>query len=300
MWKDYLTLHFIIIIWGFTAILGKESGLPAPELVFYRTGIAAVVLAIWLVWQRKTIRLGKRTMRGMFLTGMLVGLHWTLFFAAIYYSNVSLCLAGIATSTLWTSFTEPIMMRRKILWYEVLLGVLIIYGLQIILRAEFDHVLGLILAVGAALLAAIFAVINARYAKKYDPYVISFWQMSGAWVFCALFLPIYAYFFAENQTLQFNTTTWGWGAILILSLVCTVYAYSLAVKIMQRITAFTMNLSVNMEPIYGTIMAAILYQEHEQLTPDFYVGTSIVFASVLVYPILQRYDVRRKLKAKSV
>lgn len=293
MWKEYLRLHFVIFIWGFTAILGKETALPAPELVFYRTGIATIVLGVWMAWKGKQIYIGTKITKNIFLSGMLIGLHWVLFFASIYYSNVSICLAGMATSALWTAFIEPIMTKRKVLWYEVLLGLFIIYGLQIIFRAELNHVLGLSLSIISAFLAAIFAVINAKYAKKYDPYLISFWQMSGACVFTMLFLPFYAYFLVETHTLQLNTTAWGWGALLILSLLCTVYAYSLAVKIMQKITAFTMNLTVNMEPIYGISMAAILYKEHEKLTLDFYLGTAVVLISVLVYPVLKRFDEQR-------
>ncbi len=295
MWKDYLTVHFIVLIWGFTAVLGKESGLPATELVFYRTGISAVALGIWLALQGKKLTVGRNAIKHLLLTGILVGLHWNLFFGAVYYSNVSVCLAGMASATLWTAFTEPIMMRRRILWYEVVIGILIIYGLQVIFSAEFDHVLGLSLAIASAFLAAVFAVLNARFVQKYDAQVISFWQMAGAWGASALFLPFYAHYLAENQTLQFETSAWGWGAILILSLICTVYAYSLGVKVMRKITPFMMNLSVNMEPIYGIIMAAIFYREHEQLTPDFYWGTGIVLLAVLIYPIIQRYEARRKL-----
>lgn len=296
MLRDYLRLHFVILIWGFTSILGKAMTIPAVELVFYRTLIAIVALLGVLWWRKEKIVMDRMAMLSIILVGMMVGAHWILFFASAQISTVSVCLAGISTSTLWTSMLEPLFMRRRIRLFEIFLGMLIILGLYLIFLFEFTHVWGLVLSILSALLASIFTIINARLVQHHTPYTISFFQMIGAFAFTVLFLPIYIPTLAENQELQLVPTAKDWVLLIILATVCTVYAYSVAVSLMKRISPFTMNLSVNMEPIYGILMAALIFNEHEQMTGGFYAGASIILASVLIYPIFQHWENRKTAK----
>ncbi len=298
MVRDYLLLHFVILIWGFTSILGKAMTIPAVELVFYRTLIAMVSLAGVLWWRKEKIAIDP-AMLSMILVGMMVGAHWILFFASAQISMVSVCLAGISTSTLWTSLLEPLFMRRRVRFFEIFLGILIILGLYLIFLFEFNHVWGLILSILSALLASIFTILNARLVRHHPPYTISFFQMIGAFAFTLLFLPIYIPTLAKNQTLQMFPTAQDLVLLLILATVCTVYAYSIAVSLMKRISPFAMNLSVNMEPIYGILMAALIFNEHEQMTGGFYAGTAIILASVLIYPLFQHWENRKTAKMLS-
>ncbi len=293
MVRYYLLLHFVILIWGFTSILGKAMSIPAVELVFYRTFIAIIVLAGVVWWRKEKIAIDRTAMLSMVLVGMMVGAHWILFFASAQISTVSVCLAGISTSTLWTSILEPLFMRRRVRFFEIFLGMLIILGLYLIFLFEFNHVWGLVLSILSALLASIFTILNVRLVRHHPPYTISFFQMIGAFIFTVLFLPIYAPTLAQNQTLQLVPTAQDWVLLIILATVCTVYAYSIAVSLMKRITPFAMNLSVNMEPIYGILMAALIYNEHEQMTSGFYAGTAIILVSVLIYPLLQHWENRK-------
>ncbi|MCS7017693.1 MAG: DMT family transporter [Cytophagales bacterium] len=290
MLKDYLQLHFIVLLWGFTAILGLLISIPALELVFYRTLLSVIGLAMLLFVRRQSIRIQPTTIVQLILTGSIVGLHWVLFFASARVANASICLAGMATCSLWTSVIEPFANRKAVKWYEVLSGLAIIMGLYVIFRFELNQITGLLLALGSAFLASVFTVINSRFTKKYHHHTITFYEMIGALLMALISLLVYQQFFNHSTPLQLvpQPTDWLW--IAILAWICTVYAYAEAVELMKRLTAFAINLTVNLEPVYGIILAAVLFHEHQQLTSGFYLGTVIILLAVLSYPLLKRRD----------
>ena len=298
--KDFAFLHFIVLIWGFTAILGVLIHLPSVEMVFFRTLIASLGLAVLIIVRKKhfNYRSGKHFPITLG-AGVLIAAHWILFFLSARVSNVSVCLAGMATCSLWTSFLEPLTSKKKIKPFEVFLSVLAFIGIVIIFNVEFDYFLGLILAIISAFIAALFTVINGNLTKKEDPFVITFYEMVGATVAIALFFPFYLTL-DDVSELALNPTFSDWGYLLILGLVCTVYAYSYSVKLMQRLSAFSINLTVNLEPIYGIIMALIFFPEDEQMTPGFYLGTGLILTSVLIYPLLNRAYKRKALETDNL
>jgi len=293
--KDYVKLHFIVWIWGFTAILGLLITIPAVEIVFYRTLLAFLVLGLMLKLRKRNFRLGKNEILKILGTGLLIGTHWILFFAAARVSTASVCLAGMATCSLWTSFIEPVFNRRKIDLTEVLLGFVVIVGLYIIFRFEFDHALGLIMAVSSAFLSALFTVINGQFIKKHNPYMITFYEMIGACLGTALFFPIYTIYFTDGQ-LQLLPTTFDWFYLFILAGVCTVYAYSVSVDLMKNLSAFIINLTVNLEPVYGIILAVLIFGEKEKMASGFYIGTLVILAAVLCYPVINRYKRKKAMQ----
>ncbi len=293
MLKDYLHLHFIIFLWGFTAVVGKEMTVPAVELVFYRCLLAVLGLALLLRWKNISFNIGRTAILKMLGTGCFTSLHWITFFASAKMSNVSICLAGLATTTLWTSFIEPIIMRRPLRWYEVTLGLVILCGLYLIFHFQFNFAVGLLVAISSALFVSLFSVINGTLAKQYNHFTITFYEMVGALLCTIILLPIYNYYFLDNQAIQWLSfgveNLNNWLGIAFLAIVCTVYAYAACVEIMQRLSAFTVNLSVNMEPVYGIIVAAILLNEHEKMNIGFYAGAGVILLSVLAYPLLKKY-----------
>lgn len=293
--KDYLKLHFIVWIWGFTAILGLLITIPAVEIVFYRTLFAFIALGIMLHIQEKNFSLGHKEILKIFSTGFLIAAHWILFFAAARVSTASVCLAGMATCSLWTSFLEPAFNRRKINMVEVFLGLVVILGLYVIFRFEFDHALGLTMAVLSAFLSALFTVINGKLIKSHDHYMITFYEMIGACLGTALFFPIYVTYFSDGS-LNLVPVGMDWLYLAILSLVCTVYAYSLSVELMKRLSAFVINLTVNLEPVYGIILAVLIFGEKEKMAGGFYLGTAIILAAVICYPLINRYRRRRAMQ----
>lgn len=291
--KDYLMLHLIVLIWGFTAILGLLISLPSIELVFYRTLIASVGVAAIFLFKKKSILLPFDQMIKVVLVGFVIGLHWILFFWSARVSTASVCLAGMATTSLWTAFVEPIFNRTKIKWYEVALGLMVISGLLVIFSFESGYWLGLSLALAAAFLAAVFSVLNSKLAHKHSPYQITFYEMAGACLFSLLFMPIYTNFIS-SEGLKLNWEGYDWFWLLILGGICTVYAFSVSVELMKRLTVFSINLTINLEPVYGIILAVLIFGESEKMTAQFYLGTAIILVSVLTYPVLNYWNKRRK------
>lgn len=294
--KDQLQLHFIVLIWGFTAILGVLISIPAVEIVFYRTLISFIALGLLLYFRKRNFLLGWPEVIKILATGFLIAAHWILFFAAARVSTVSVCLAGMATCSLWTSFLEPAMTKRKLKWFEVMLGLVVIVGLYVIFHFEFNHALGLSMAVGSAILSSLFTVINGKFAKNHNPYMITFYEMIGACIGTALFFPVYLEFFITDQQLQLVPNAMDWLYLAILAIICTVYAYSISVELMKRMSAFTINLTVNLEPVYGIILAYIIFREAEKMTAGFYFGTLIILLSVLAYPVLNKRYKRKALE----
>ncbi len=293
--KDYLILHFIVLIWGFTAILGLLIELPSVEVVFYRTLIAALGLFVLLKFWKRPLKINSRKQVLIILgTGCLIAAHWILFFLSARISNASVCLAGMATCSLWTSLIEPISQGRKIRSFEVLLSVVAFIGIGIIFNVEFDYLSGLLTAVLSAFIASVFTVINGRLTKTYDPYVITFYEMIGACLATILFFPIYTIYFVDALILTPSIMDWLY--LGVLAIVCTVYAYSVSVELMKRLSAFSINLVVNLEPVYGIILALIIFGSSEEMSPGFYIGTLLILTSVLLYPLLNR---RYKKKALS-
>lgn len=291
--KDFLVLHFIVLIWGFTAILGLLIHLPAPELVFYRTLIASLGVAFLFLLRKESILIPRVAMFKILATGFLIALHWILFFWSARVSTASVCLAGMATTSLWTAFVEPLINKTKIRWVEVGLGMLVISGLLVIFSFETGYWLGLSMALLAALLSAIFSTINGQFTKLYSPYHITFYEMAGACLFTLLFMPFYYQLVESGRDIQWAWIGYDWFWLFLLGGICTVYAFSVSVELMKRLRVFTINLTINLEPVYGILLAVLIFGERERMTPEFYLGTGIILVSVLAYPIYNFWSKKR-------
>lgn len=294
--RYFVQLHFIVLLWGFTAILGVLISLPPVELVFYRTLLSSIGLLGVIVIGHRNWKIRRKDLLAILFTGLLFAIHWILFFAAARVSNVSVTLTGMATGALWTAFLEPIFSRKKVKPFEVILGLIVIAGLYIVFQADLSYRDGLIMAVISAFVAAIFTILNSRFTVKYDPYVITFYEMIGATLIIGLFLPFYQKYFTESGTLNMIPVGMDWVYLLILSMVCTVYAYSASVKLLKHLTPYAINLIINLEPIYGIILALIIFGEKEKMGINFYLGASLIILSVLIYPILNRINKQKALK----
>lgn len=290
--SDYFQLHFIVLIWGFTAILGKLlTPLDASAVVLFRTLLAVLGMGAVLLGKRISISVPPADRWRLLATGMLIGLHWVMFFLAARLANVSVCLAGMATSSLWASVLEPMVFRRRTKFIEVVLGAVVMVGLYLIFRFEFDKVVGLSVAVFSAMLSSLFTIINSRFTHRYNALVISFYEMAGATVgaFGLWLLAQSTLFFDTGASVQFVPETalqWVW--LLILALVCTVYAYTVGVKLLRKFTPYMAVLTVNLEPVYGILLAVLIFGDTEHMTVGFYAGTLVILVAVLAYPFLNR------------
>lgn len=292
--KDYLLLHFIVLIWGFTSILGLLISLPPLELVFYRTLLASLGVALVMAWRRKNMLVPPAELLKIAGVGVLISLHWIFFFWSAKVSTASVCLAGMATTSLWTAFVDPIINRTKIKWYEVALGLLVISGLVVIFQFETGYWLGLSMALFSALLSALFSVFNSRLTLRHTPYQITLYEMGAASLFALLFMPVYSEFLNAGVPIQWEWKGLDWLWMLVLSGICTVYAFSVSVELMKRVSVFTINLTINLEPVYGILLAVLVLGEKEKMTPQFYLGTLIILVSVLIYPVLNFWNRRRR------
>lgn len=295
--RDYIHLNFIVVIWGFTAILGLLISIPAVEVVFYRTLISALAVAVIIKFSGNQLKIDGKSIVKMLLTGGVIAIHWIFFFASARISNASISLIGLATVALWTSLLEPVMNRRKINLFEVFLGLVIIAGLYIIYNVNLSYKLGLLMALVSALMAAIFSIINGRLAQKHHHFTITMYEMIGACLMVLLFIPIYTRYFSETRTFVWQLSWMDFMYLIVLSLVCTVYAFSASVELLKRISVFASNLFIHMEPVYGIILAVLFFKESEKMDAGFYLGGSIIVLAVFSYPVIKYYQKRRKIRS---
>lgn len=287
--KSYLHLHGIVFIWGFTAVLGALISLDALPLVWYRMAIAVVFILIYVWYKKIPLRLPTKILLQLLFAGIIIALHWFTFFRAIKVSNISVTLACLSTGAFFTSFLEPILFGRKIIWYEVFFGVIVVIGLSIIFRVESHYIEGILLALSSAFLSALFSVINSKFAKVYDPTVISFYEISGGVLFFSLFL-LGSNSFSPNF---FKISASDWMYLAILSSVCTAYAFIASVKVMRFLSPYTVMLTINLEPIYGIILAVLVFHEKEKMSPQFYLGALIILVTVITNGIVKNYQTKK-------
>ncbi|MCU0356939.1 MAG: DMT family transporter [Cyclobacteriaceae bacterium] len=288
---DYLKLHFIVFLWGFTAILGLLISIPAVEMVLYRTLLAAIGMAVVIYWKKGNLHVDNSERLKLLLIGIIVSFHWLAFFGSGRVANASVSLVGFATNSLWAALLEPLMNRKRIKAFELVLGLVVIAGLYVIFSFDFQYKLGLALGVAAGFSAALFAVLNARMVRRVDAYTITFYEMTGAFIGTALVLPAFQYFFNQGDPVNLIPSAMDWLYLAALSWICTVYAFSTGVKLMKKLSVFFIQLTLNLEPVYGIIMALMIFGNREKMTSNFYIGTAIIIGAVLLYPSLKRrYD----------
>ena len=284
--SDFLKLHFIVLLWGSTAIFGKLISIPAVEMVLYRTLLATLGMAVLILVTRGQVIVSWKDTVKLLSVGLLVGAHWIAFFASGQISTASVSLVGFATASLWTAIIEPLSNRQSVRPLEISLGVVVIIGLYIIFRFDFEYYVGLLLGILSGLLLAIFAVINSHLIKRLPAYTITLYEMAGGFVFTLLFLPVYQTVWADELSLV--PTMMDWMYISVLAIVCSVYAYNLGIELMKRISVFAIQLTLNLEPVYGIILAIVILNESQYLNTSFYIGTGIILLSVFCYPLLKR------------
>jgi len=297
MSRPYLQLHLLVLILAVTAILGRLIALPAPALVLWRTGIAALMLVLWQKI-RKQPPLTITTPRARFDTfkalgtGMILGAHWITFFGSIQLSSISVCLAGMATTSFFTALTEPLINRRRLGWSEPLLGAMVIPGLLLIIGFNVHQWQGLVFALVSAFLAALFPVVNRRLVLRgISPATLTFHEMLGACATCALVIP----FLGKAPAVFLPSATdvfW----LLILAGLCTAFAFAFHIRLLRHFTAFTANMAINFEPVYGILLAALIFHEHQDLHPSFYLGLLTIIAANMIHAVL----VRPKLESRTI
>lgn len=279
MKKAFLQLHLAVLLAGFTGILGRLITLNEGLLVWYRLLFTVVIL--WIIYAITGKKEGKtlKQLLPVYLVGVLVALHWVFFYGSIKYANVSIGLVCFSAVGFFTALLDPLILQRRIDPREIVLGLMVMAGIYLIFHFDPRYKTGIVLGIISALLATLFTIFNKKLLRTHSPRSITLHELTGGWLALSAIMPFYLYLFPVTSLVP------GWsdvGWLIFLSLFCTVIAYNLSMSALKSISPFTVNLSYNLEPVYGILLAFMVYREDKELGRGFYYGMSIILFTVLV------------------
>lgn len=285
--RAYLELHIAVLLYGLTAILGDLIQLSAIVLVWWRVLLTSVGMLLLIRISRVWQHLPRKLILQYMGIGVIVGVHWITFYGAIKLSNASVALVSFATTSFFTSLLEPLLFKVRVKWYELSLGLLILPGMALVVNSvDLSMIYGIYVGLFSAFLAALFSVLNKKLIDETHAYNITFLELGSACLFITLLLPFY---FQLDDTAAFLPPTsldWLWIGILVVF--CTILAYILNLGALKHISAFASTLTINLEPVYGIVLAWILLNDHEEVEPNFYWGVLIILMVVFSYPIIKK------------
>jgi drug/metabolite transporter (DMT)-like permease len=279
MKKAFLQLHLAVFLAGFTGILGRLIELNEGLLVWWRLLISAVSMWVVFAVSKKLRRISNTDKLKVTGIGLIAALHWVSFYGAIKYANVSVALVCFSAIGFFTALFEPLMLKKKFVWTEVLLGLLVMFGIYIIFHFDPAYKTGIIIGIISALLGALFPICNRQMMQRMNAETLLTWELSGGFLALCVLLPFYLQQFPVASMLP-AAADWKW--LLILSWLCTVWAFRLSTDALKKIPAFTVNLTYNLEPLYGIALAFVVYHENDNLQSSFYIGLSIIVLAVVL------------------
>jgi drug/metabolite transporter (DMT)-like permease len=288
--KSYLKLHLIVFIWGFTAILGALISIQADALVWYRMLLASVFLFLFILFKKESFRIPIKEFFKLIFVGLLIAVHWIFFFEAIHVSNVSITLAVFSLGAFLASILEPIFYGRKVLWYEVFFGLIIIAALAMILQVEINYFAGIMYALVSIIIGVLFTLMNGKLIEKHEPSVITFYEFLAG----VFFITIYFLFTHKFSVNFFILTSQDWIYLLILSSICTAYAFTASVKVMRVLSPYTIMLTTSLEPVYGIVLAFFIIGGKEKMSVPFYIGAFLIVITVILNGVFKHYLSNRK------
>ena len=290
VFKAYLSLHVAVLLFGFTAILGALIQITAVELVWWRVLLTALSLAFIGKGIKAVRKMPVRDVTLFLSIGVIVALHWLCFYGSIKYANASIALVCMATTSFFTALIEPVLLKSKFRIRDIILSLMVVPGMALVVQnVDVSMMKGVVVGLMSALLASLFASLNKKHIEKAHTYTITFIEMSGSWLFLSLLVPLL-------MSMDVFTFQWpspmDWIYLLILALLCTTLAFILALNSLKHLSAFASNLVINLEPVYGILLAILILKEHQDLSPGFYWGVFIILVVVIAYPFLSRKDLR--------
>ena len=287
-YKYHILLHFIIFLWGFTGILGKLIHLDFYHIVWNRLLFALIGLAIAFYFMRISLKINSfKELARLIGVGILVALHWITFYKSIQLSTASLGILCLSTVTLHVTWLEPLIMKRKFSWLEFALGLSVIGGIYIV-SSDFNSSDYEALAYGltSAIFAALFSVFNGRLVKTIPATTMTFYELLAGFIFLSIILMTRGEFDSSLFTMTMSDFLW----ILFLGLVCTSFAFLVNINALKRLGAFTVSLSINLEPVYTILLAIVILEENKLLGPKFYFGSVLIVFVVILNAVLKRKD----------
>ncbi|HOA37975.1 MAG TPA: DMT family transporter [Flavihumibacter sp.] len=290
MKSAFLKLHMAVFLAGFTGILGRLITLNEGLLVWYRLLISAGTFWILFSLQGKLQKIPRASILRIFGIGAIAALHWVCFYGSIKYANVSVALVCFSAVGFFTAILEPLILRRRFVPGELLLGMLVMLGIYLIFQFDPQYKTGIIIGMVSSLLGATFPILNRQVLKTVSVEILNTYELTGGFVVLSLLLPVYLHYFPTEHILP-SWQDFGW--LLFLSWICSVWAFQLVGFALKYISAFTVNLTYNLEPVYGILMAFAIFGENKNLNRNFYIGFSLILLAVL----LQMYRVRRNSRS---
>ncbi|RYG21033.1 MAG: EamA family transporter [Chitinophagaceae bacterium] len=282
--RNLIILHATVFVWGFTGILGALISIDAVQMVWYRVLIASISLFAYFMFSKTNIKITRKQFFQFFFTGSIVAMHWIFFFHAIKVANVSVSLICLSSVTLFIAILEPLIKKQNISKGDIFIGLVIILGIYLIFKFETKYTTGIIFGLAAAVAASLFSTINSTLVQKTEPSIIGFYELSGAF----FWITIYRLYDKSLYTETFNLSALDWFYLMVLGTICTALAYVAGVGVMRTLSAFRVALITNLEPVYGIVLAYILFGIKEQMTGGFYIGSLLILAAVFIYPIYKK------------
>ena len=292
MKKALVQLHIAVFLAGFTAILGKLITLNEGLLVWFRLLITVVTLGLILFFRKQLLRIPGRDMLKIFGVGTIVAIHWVTFYGSVKYANVSVALVCFSATGFFTAFFEPFILKRRISLTEVGLGLMAIAGIYIIFDFHPQYKAGIIFGIISAMGSALFPIYNKTLLLTYSPKILTLYELGGGLLALTLIVPFYLMQFPASYYLP-TMTDWLW--LLVLAWLCTVLSFDLQLNALKKISAFTANLTYNLEPVYGIILAFIFFKENQNLNREFYFGVLLILLAV-IFQMIRIARQQRSLK----
>lgn len=277
MKKAFIQLHIAVFLAGFTAILGKLILLNEGLLVWYRLFITVIVLSVIMFFQQQIKPVSLKDIVKITGVGLIIALHWVTFYGSVKYANVSVALVCFSATGFFTAVFEPLLLNKRFVIAELLLGVLAISGIYIIFDFHPQYKVGIIFGIISAIGSALFPIFNKQLLIRFTPRTLTLYELGGGLIALTLILPFYLSRFPAAYYLP-SLTDWVW--LLILAVVCTVLCFDLQLNALKKISAFTANLTYNLEPVYGIILAFIFFKENKQLHQGFYIGIGLILLAI--------------------
>ncbi len=281
--KNLIILHLTVFIWGFTAILGQLISIAALELVWYRMLIACISLLIYHIWTKKSLKINRKDLGKLIGIGGIVALHWFFFYHSIKTSTISVALVCLSSSALFTSLLSPFYTKLKTSALDLIIGLVIILGIILIFHFETNYTSGIIYGLLASLMASIFTILNEKAVKKIEAASISFYEMLGGLAFLSAYMSLNPG--AEQFQMQISNTDLFY--LIILGTICTAIAYVFGVAVMKELSAYTVVLTTNLEPLYGIVLAYLIFGSKELMSAGFYQGAALILVAVFSYPLIK-------------
>ncbi len=282
-------MHIAVFLAGFTAILGKLITLNEGLLVWFRLLITVSTLGIMLYYQKRIKTIPWGDMLKIFGVGVIVALHWVTFYGSVKYGNVSVALVCFSATGFFTAFFEPMILRRKLSVIEIGLGMMAIAGIYIIFDFHPQYKLGIIFGILSAMGSALFPIFNKRLLVVYEPKTLTLYELGGGLLALTVLVPLYLQKFPASYYVP-TATDWLW--LFVLAWLCTVLSFDLQLNALKKVSAFTANLTYNLEPVYGIILAFIFFKENENLHREFYLGVLLILLAV----VLQMWRISRQYR----